>query len=199
MRAASAPSSSVTWTVLAAEMVDPAAPSLQSLMAGCVYRVRLDAAGKTASEVEEALRTLMEAAHLPWEWDRDGEIKRVDLRALIEDVWLEAWQDAEVVLGMRLVHDSNAAGRPEHVAQALGFAGFPLGIHRAGLVLREQHSTPAQLAARLAQSARDRERGRTGSGARPAPRSRPAGTAGNAAQTSAAVASNETPPGGADC
>lgn len=151
------------------------APSLQSLMAACEYRVRVEAEERTLDEITAAVHQLLDAASLPWEWRRDGEVKRLDLRALIEDIWLEEWRPGEAILGMRLVHDANAAGRPEHVTQALGFHGFPRSIHRTALVLRQQKPAPHQLAARLQQSARDRERARRG--VRPA----------------------AAPPGGADC
>lgn len=154
--------------LLSAEPVDVAAPALQAQMAACEYRVVVETRGRTRPETEAAVQNLMEAASLPWEWDRDGEVKRLDLRAVIDAVWLEEWRGDEAVLGMRLVHDNSASGRPEHVAQALGFPGHPHSIHRAAVHLREQKTTPAQLAARLQQSARDRERS-TRRGPRPSP------------------------------
>lgn len=170
--------------LLSAEPVDVAAPSLQSLMAACEYRVRVETSGRTREETEAKIQQLMDASSLPWEWTRDGEVKRLDLRSVIDEVWLDVWRGDEAVLGMRLVHDNSAAGRPEHVAQALGFPGYPLGIHRAEVSLRQHTTTPAQLAARLQQSARDRERA-----ARRSPR--PA-----AGPKTATVA---PPPGGVDC
>jgi hypothetical protein len=78
---------------------------------------------------------LLEAEHLPWQHKRDKEIRRYDLRALVQDIWLEEWDDAECVLGMRLRHDSTGAGRPEQVVKALGFPNPPKSIHRTKVIL----------------------------------------------------------------
>lgn len=129
--------------VMEAVQLDPQAPSLQSLMRACGYRVRLEPEGRTAPEVEAAIIEFLQRAEIPWEWHRDDEVKRFDLRALVEGLDLEEWGDQEGVLSMRLVHDNKASGRPELVTQALGFTAYPRSIHRAELVLKRTFFAPS--------------------------------------------------------
>ncbi|MBI4496827.1 MAG: DUF2344 domain-containing protein [Chloroflexi bacterium] len=131
--------------LMEAVLLDPQAPSLQSLMQACRYRVRLDTEGQTAADVEATITRLLQQETLPWEWQRDTEVKRIDLRALVEDLTLEEWRGHECILSMRLVHDSNASGRPELVTQALGFSTYPRSIHRTELSLKRPVPTPAAL------------------------------------------------------
>jgi len=112
----------------------PKLPSLQSLVRYAEYRVEIET-DRELREVQLAIRSLLDKEHLPWQHIRDKEIRRYDLRALINDLWLEAWQGTECTLGMRLRSDSAAAGRPEQVTLALGFPGHPKSIHRTKLIL----------------------------------------------------------------
>ncbi|OGO30397.1 MAG: hypothetical protein A2Z29_09550 [Chloroflexi bacterium RBG_16_56_11] len=109
-------------------------PSLQSQVHSAEYTVRV-ATGKGEKDVEAALQSLLAKGSLPWEHQRDTGPRRYDLRALIEDLWLIAWQPGGGTIGMRLSCDSRGSGRPEQVAAALGFEKYPESVHRTRLVL----------------------------------------------------------------
>jgi hypothetical protein len=81
---------------------------------------------------------------LPWQHVRDKEIRKYDLRQLIEDIWLLDSLPPDSRLGMRLRCDNKGTGRPEQVTLALGFDNPPKYIHRTGLILDEQNSHPPQ-------------------------------------------------------
>jgi radical SAM-linked protein len=66
---------------------------------------------------------------------RDTGPHKYDLRKLINDIWLEDDRPGCSVIGMRLQCDSSGSGRPEQVALALGFEGYPRSIHRTRLIL----------------------------------------------------------------
>ncbi|MDP2952148.1 MAG: hypothetical protein Q8O76_02375, partial [Chloroflexota bacterium] len=74
---------------------------------------------------------------LPWQHLRNGEVRRYDLRALVEGLWLLEHRDGMIVLGMRLRADSLGSGRAEQVTAALGFAQPPRAIHRTQLLLAQ--------------------------------------------------------------
>jgi len=108
-------------------------PSLQSQVRHIEYEVRVESE-KPPAEVEASLRELLGKKTLPWQHARDKEIRRYDLRQLIDDLWLVDWQPSECTLGMRLRSDSEGSGRPEQVAAALSFAP-PRSIHRTRISL----------------------------------------------------------------
>lgn len=110
-------------------------PSLQSLVSFAEYRVEVDT-DKSRQEMGKTLDGLLALEHLPWQHQRDTGIKNYDLRTLIDDLWLEDWQQGFVTIGMRLRCDSSGSGRPEQVAAALGFPAHPHSIHRTRLILR---------------------------------------------------------------
>ncbi len=66
---------------------------------------------------------------------RDTGPKHYDLRPLIEDLWLESWQDYVFTLVMRLRCDSQGTGRPEQVTAALGLTDHPNLVHRTKIIL----------------------------------------------------------------
>lgn len=112
-------------------------PSLQSQIRFAEYKMTLDA-DKKPKEVEAAIRSLLSSDSLPWQHVRDKEVRKYDLRALIEDIWLMESNAPEFVIGMRLRCDSAGTGRPEQVISALGFDNPPQSIHRTRLVLEKQ-------------------------------------------------------------
>lgn len=118
----------------AAEEVPLLAPSLQASVRYAEYAVEVETESN-AREVEEALNSLMQAEHIPWSHQRDTGERHYDLRALVEDVWVEGWRGPHCVLGMRLRNDPSGSGRPEQVAAALGFSARPKSIHRTRLIL----------------------------------------------------------------
>ena len=113
-------------------------PSLQSQVRYAEYRVVIDVE-KSREEVEEALSSLLSRDSLPWQHARDKEIRKYDLRALIDDLWLIEWCPTESTLGMRLRCDNTGTGRPEQVISALGFTEPPKATHRFKLILARQN------------------------------------------------------------
>lgn len=109
-------------------------PSLQSQVLFAEYKV-IAKAGKEQKEVEADIRSLLASDSLPWQHDRDKEVRKYDLRGLIDDLWLLDWHNGECTLGMRLHCDSMGTGRPEQVTLALGFPNHPKSIHRTKLIL----------------------------------------------------------------
>jgi radical SAM-linked protein len=110
-------------------------PSLQSQVRFAEYRVEV-ATEDPREAVEAALNRLLDATELPWQHQRDTGPRRYDLRALVDDLWLVDWQNGRAAIGMRLRCDSGGSGRPEQVAAALGFTGYPASIQRTRLVLK---------------------------------------------------------------
>jgi len=116
------------------ELVALPLPSLQSQVRQAEYQVELET-DKRAQEVEEALHSFMEKKQLPWQHRRDREIRKYDLRSLVDRLWLIKWRDSWCAVGMRLRTDSSATGRAEQVTLALGFPDPPRSIHRTKLIL----------------------------------------------------------------
>jgi radical SAM-linked protein len=112
-------------------------PSLQSQVRCAEYRVEV-VAEKNLEEVQSAVRSLLGKDTLPWQHMRDTGPRRYDLRAFIDDLWLEDFRDSHCVLSMRLRMDSKGTGRPEQVVLALGFSSYPKSIHRTRLILAQE-------------------------------------------------------------
>jgi radical SAM-linked protein len=112
-------------------------PSLQSQVRFAEYRVIAES-DKELKEVEAAIRSLLSSDRLPWQHARDKEVRKYDLRTLVEDIWIIETHPSEFTIGMRLRCDSTGTGRPEQVLLALGFAGLPKSIHRTKLILEGQ-------------------------------------------------------------
>ena len=117
-------------------------PSLQSQMQYAEYEVGIET-DKKQKEVEASLQTLLAKDTLPWQHTRDREIRKYDLRALIDSLWLINSNSQKLTLGMRLRCDSSGTGRPEQVTAALGFAEHPVYIHRTKLILNHRNRRPA--------------------------------------------------------
>lgn len=115
-------------------------PSLQSLVRHAEYRVTIEM-DKSTKEVENALDALLEKEHLPWQHKREAEIRSYDLRALVDDLWLEGERNGVFTIYMRLRCDERGSGRPEQVVAALGFPQ-PRSIHRTKLLLRGLRDGP---------------------------------------------------------
>lgn len=112
-------------------------PSLQSQVCSAEYKVVADI-DKNPDEVEAAISSFLACEKMPWQHARDKEVRRYDLRSLVEDVWLIESRPPEYTLGMRLRCDSTGTGRPEQVLSALGFTTPPKSIHRTRLILSKQ-------------------------------------------------------------
>ena len=109
-------------------------PSLQSQVRYAEYRVVVTTK-EGAEYITEAITSLLAKEHLPWQHQRDTGPKSYDLRALIDDLWLDGRHNDSGIIGMRLRCDSNGSGRPEQVIKALGLSG-PSSIHRTKLILK---------------------------------------------------------------
>jgi radical SAM-linked protein len=121
-----------------------ALPSLQSEVRWAEYEVDLDG-GVDAEKARSAVEAFLAAASIPWEHMREKEVRKYDIRALVEDIWFEEGPAGTMGcrLGMRLRTDSSGSGRPEQVAAALGL-GEPVAIHRTKLILAD--TSPAHRA-----------------------------------------------------
>ncbi len=133
--------------ILGVREIWPGLPSLQSLVRFAEYRVEIEAELK-AREVQEALHRLLEKRELPWQHQRGEEVRRYDLRAQVDGLWLIEGSNLSYALGMRLRQDPSGAGRPEQVTLALGFSQPPKSIHRLRLILG-QPTFPGQRARRI--------------------------------------------------
>jgi radical SAM-linked protein len=112
-------------------------PSLQSQVQYADYEVLLET-DRERPDVEGSVASLLAKGTLPWQHARDKEIRKYDLRALIDSIVLSEWNPPSCALRMRLRCDSSGTGRPEQVTSALGFVEAPASIHRTGLVLAQQ-------------------------------------------------------------
>jgi len=113
-------------------------PSLQSQLRWAEYQVDVPT-DRPAEDVRRSVEALLAAASIPWQHQREREVRRYDLRPLVQDVWLEAVEDGRCALSMRLRADSQASGRAEQVVAALGLEA-PTRIHRRRLILEEVSS-----------------------------------------------------------
>jgi radical SAM-linked protein len=116
------------------QQVPLTAPSLQSQAQFIDYRVS-GSSDTTEEEILDAITATLQAEKLPWHHMRDTGPRHYDLRPLIEDLWLESWQDHVFTLGMRLRCDAQGTGRPEQVTAALGLTDHPSLVHRTRIVL----------------------------------------------------------------
>lgn len=108
-------------------------PSLQSQLRAAEYRVTLPD-GADPAAIRAAVDQFLAQESVPWEHRREKEVKRYDLRPLVE--WLRVEESRPPVLIMRLRADPGATGRPDQVAAALGYPSPP-HIHRTALILAE--------------------------------------------------------------
>jgi radical SAM-linked protein len=121
--------------VLEAREVGLGLPSLQSQVRWSEYQVDVPT-DRTVGDVRQAVADLLAAQSIPWQHQREKEVRHYDLRPLVQDVRVEALEDGRCTLNMRLRTDSQASGRAEQVAAALGFPA-PTRIHRRRLILEE--------------------------------------------------------------
>jgi len=109
-------------------------PSLQSLVRFSEYEVALEPV-IAREEMQQRLSAFLSATSLPRQRLRDKEIRRYDLRPLVDSLWLAGWSKDEVRLGMRLQTDEQATGRPDEVLAGLGLSEGVRSIHRVKLLL----------------------------------------------------------------
>lgn len=120
--------------VMKVSPVSPTLPALQAQVKFAEYFVEPAEVWERPA-VEAAIERLLSLEELPWQHLRDTGPRRYDLRALVDDIWLVAWQADKITLGMRLQCSSNGSGRPEQVTAAVGFEQRPSSVHRTRLIL----------------------------------------------------------------
>lgn len=107
-------------------------PAMQAQLRFAEYCVKVAAPG--ADTLGQAVFSLMQKDSLPWQHQRDTGVKSYDLRELIEDITVTAYDQGIATMRMLLRCDARGSGRPEQVSRALGL-DTPLEIHRTRLVL----------------------------------------------------------------
>ena len=127
-------------TVHEVQEVGVGLPSLQSLVRFSEYRVTLEPV-IPMSVMQQHLRRVLSADSLPRERLRDKEIRRYDLRPLIDSLWIAEWGSDEGVLGMLLQTDEQATGRPDEVLATLELSDAVRSIHRVKLILATPKAT----------------------------------------------------------
>ena len=113
--------------------VNPQAPSMQSRLRFAEYAVEVET-DSPAEDMQAKIKELLAKEQFPWHHARDTGERYYDMRPLIDDLWLIGKQVNIGKIGMRLRSDASGSGRPEQVARALGYEGFPLSIERTKLV-----------------------------------------------------------------
>lgn len=106
----------------------------QALLRAAEFEVALPV-GTDCGDIKSAVSILLKRETVPWEQQREKDVKRFDLRPLIE--WLRVdGEESSPRLVMRLRAEPGATGRPDHVAAALGIRGS-LAICRLRLILAD--------------------------------------------------------------
>lgn len=121
--------------ILQTYSIGPNQPALPAQVRYAEYRIEVET-DRQPKDVEAALSSLLSLEHLPWQHQRDTGLRRYDLRALIDDLWLIDFHHPYGTVGMRLRCDNSGSGRPEQVAAALGFTQRPRLMHRTRLILK---------------------------------------------------------------
>ena len=122
-------------SVLAAYQIALTLPSLQAQVRFAEYAVTVGSEDNAQPEIEEKIAALLEKEELPWQRMRNTEVRRYDLRKLINSISLADWDGSACRLDMKLRCDPEGSGRPEQVTLALDFKQHPLKIHRRRLFL----------------------------------------------------------------
>ncbi len=120
-------------TVAAVREVPLGLPSMQSQLRSAEYEATL-ATDVTPAAARTAVGAFLARESVPWEQQRDKEVRRYDLRPLVESLRVVDGAGGGVRLVMRLDARPGATGRPDQVVAALGF-GTPVAVCRTRLIL----------------------------------------------------------------
>jgi radical SAM-linked protein len=123
------------FAVHSAAEVPVRAPALQAEMRCAVYRVTFGPE-LSEEEVRAGLADLWAAEQLPRQREVKGHVREYDLRPLIRDAWYVGRVADEHVVGLTLVADNTAAGRPDEVLKQLGWVTAARSVERVRLVFR---------------------------------------------------------------
>jgi radical SAM-linked protein len=112
------------------ESVWVGAPALSGQIAAADYGVAVTVDQGRRADVAAATARLLARARLPWERQRGGETKTIDLRPLIVAVSAETAPAGPLVVEIRTrIHPELGTGRPEEVVAVLAAElGAPIGI-----------------------------------------------------------------------
>src|SRR5829696_1216181 len=132
-----APQTPPGLSVQRVEDVSLAWPSLQSLVAEWTWRAQLPP-GADAAEARARVADFLARDTFPWEQQRDKEVRRYDLRALVLDLAVEDRSEGPALLAR---FKAEAGGRPEQLAAALGYDPRQVRIHRLALHLQTPAAT----------------------------------------------------------
>jgi len=119
-------------TIRSVEEVGLSLPALQAEVRFAEYDVDLESGA--APDVETAVAGFLAAESVPWQHMREDEVRRYDIRALVDDIRVTRPGPDTLRLRMRLRNDNAGSGRPDQVVAALGL-GAPSRIHRTKLIL----------------------------------------------------------------
>lgn len=125
----------LSFNLLSVEELDVGAPSAQALLQAVEYRFTLTA-DTDITALRERIEAFLAADSVPWEHRREKDVKRYDLRPLVQSLRLvvsNGTPTLEAVLGAA----EGASARPDQVAAALGIADDQRTIHRVCLLLRQ--------------------------------------------------------------
>ncbi len=123
----------VGLTVTGAHQVDPNACALQSSLRQVEYRVRLNA-WVSPEEVAGCIKDFLAADHFEQHRVRKQRTEKIDLRPLVDDIQLEAHEEGEFVVWMRVSAGPLGNVRPETVLEALRLAGGHPLVERTKLL-----------------------------------------------------------------
>ena len=118
-------------SVTRAEEVGLALPSMQAELKASEYLVDV---AQPDGVVREAIERFLAAEHVPWEHQREDQVRSYDIREMVYEMDIAASDGSTTTIRMLLKNDSSGSGRPEQVALALGL-GQATRIHRRRLVL----------------------------------------------------------------
>ncbi|MGQ9626997.1 MAG: TIGR03936 family radical SAM-associated protein [Anaerolineae bacterium] len=123
--------------LLAVEEIPLKAPALPALVRRAEYRASVEAEER-AEEMTERVAGLLAAEQLFRQRKKRGQMRKYDLRPLIEELWVEGCAGGQCVFGMLLHAESQATGRPDEVLAALGLEGRQWAIERVRLFFSVQ-------------------------------------------------------------
>ncbi|MGH2598525.1 MAG: TIGR03936 family radical SAM-associated protein [Dehalococcoidia bacterium] len=118
-------------TIEQVEEVPLALPSLQSLVREWTWLAQFPPATDAAT-LRVKVEDFLSRETLPWEQQREKEVKRYDLRALVLDLAVEERPEGPALVAR---FKAEAGGRPEQLTAALGYDPREVRIHRLTLGL----------------------------------------------------------------